>query len=158
MLPKKNTGYDFNEIAMKAVSMQLSKLEAMGDAIAEKMSNINSSNNYTCKKSSPVVEDVSIDPIEIVEHLDAFENKLKDKDLMSFTHKNCEDFFKNVIRNSTRRSKSDLLRTSAIKKRSKKHAQNESKENETKETDKNNIAEEAFLDEDNEMEEQNNSI
>ncbi|CAG9760544.1 unnamed protein product [Ceutorhynchus assimilis] len=35
----------------------------------------------------------------------------------SFTQKDCEDFIKNVIRNSTRRSKSDLLRTSAIKRR-----------------------------------------
>lgn len=41
---------------------------------------------------------------------------LSDKD---FTLKECEEFFKNVIRNSTRRNESNIIRTSAVKKRPK---------------------------------------
>ena len=37
----------------------------------------------------------------------------------SFTLKDCEEFFKNVIRNSTRRSQSNMTRNSAIKRRPK---------------------------------------
>lgn len=37
----------------------------------------------------------------------------------TFTLKDCEEFFKNVIRNSTRRSQSNMLRNSAVKRRPK---------------------------------------
>ncbi|XP_030745005.1 uncharacterized protein LOC115888657 isoform X2 [Sitophilus oryzae] len=173
------------------ILQQLSKLEAMGDVVAGKVSNI----NCTCKKATPIVQNDSIKQIETIEDLDALEESLRDKEIMkekteklsyvcgkrgdghgvnnsftlvdrmftrkfmtlcswaggargerekvafkmyknvillfynviqlsdkSFTHKDCEEFFKNVIRNSTRRSKSDFSRASTVKRRSKKIA------------------------------------
>lgn len=41
---------------------------------------------------------------------------LSDRD---FTFKDCEDFFKNVVRNSTRRNESNMVRNSAVKRRPK---------------------------------------
>ncbi|CAG9768476.1 unnamed protein product [Ceutorhynchus assimilis] len=216
------------------IFQQLSKFEAMADVMAEKMTNMNSINNCSCKKSSQIVEDIYIDRIEAVEQFDAFESKLKDRKIMqenierlsqvcgkrgdghgvnncyilidrmfsrkfmtlcswaggargeqekvaykmyknvislffnvvhlsdkSFTQKDCEDFIKNVIRNSTRRSKSDLLRTSAIKRRLPKKPASASEEMEKpqEKVDSNDIIENEIptLDDENGMEEQCNS-
>ncbi|CAG9760243.1 unnamed protein product [Ceutorhynchus assimilis] len=196
------------------ILQQLSKFEAMADVMAEKMTNMNSINNCSCKKSSQIVEDIYIDRIEAVEQFDAFESKLKDRKIMqenierlsqdvlqkihdpvlvgwwrkrrtgklafkmyknvislffnvvhlsdkSFTQKDCDDFIKNVIRNSTRRSKSDLLRTSAIKRRLPKKPASASEEMEKpqEKVDSNDIIENEIptLDDENGMEEQCNS-
>lgn len=50
----------------------------------------------------------------------------------TFTLKDCEEFFKNVIRNSTRRSQSNLVRNSAVKRRPKDLTYTKEKKNENR--------------------------
>ncbi|CAG9763430.1 unnamed protein product [Ceutorhynchus assimilis] len=183
------------------ILQQLSKFEAMADVIAEKMTNMNSINNCSCKKSSQIVEDIYIDRIEAVEQFDAFESKLKDRKIMQENIErlsqvcgkrgdghgvnNCYILIDRMFSrkfmtlcswaggargeqekvafkmNSTRRSKSDLLRTSAIKRRLPKKPASASEEMEKpqEKVDSNDIIENEIpmLDDENGMEEQCNS-
>uniref|UniRef100_A0A6P7G1D7 Uncharacterized protein LOC114334910 n=1 Tax=Diabrotica virgifera virgifera TaxID=50390 RepID=A0A6P7G1D7_DIAVI len=220
-----NMGTTANQLK---ILQQLSKFEAMADVFAEQMSNINNVKSCSCKTTSSAIEDVYVDSIDTVQQLEAFEQKLRDKDNMkenvkklanvcgnkgngnginncyllvdrlftrklmtlcswaggargegekvafktfknvislfynvvhlsddSFTQKDCEDFFKNVIRNSTRRNKSTLSRISTIKRRSKKNTSETIEENEENEVENINESERNIVENGMEETEQN---